>query len=205
MVFGDSSKFAIESKITKAYERLSFRALGYFAIHIAGCRYGVIAPDATMLACSFDEVERRIARRGNHTAPFATEPDAGKIADAIREAIYDLQPVKDSALGIPHPDFEKILHSCHICWAPDGDEAFDDGCNVLQFDVGDRVRLIAYKLKSSGENFRHAPDTLQDLWLDANVFYGVLQSWRDAFEAEWRAASQTAESEDEAEIIRPSS
>ena len=37
--------------------------------------------------------------------------------------------------------------------APDGDEAFDDGSYVLQFDVGDRVRLIAFK----------RPDQLVDL------------------------------------------
>jgi len=88
MLVGDSKLFAIESGTTKAYERLSFRALGYFVIHIAGLRYGVLAPDATMLACSFDEVERRIARRGRHTAPFASQIDGGKIADAYRDAIY---------------------------------------------------------------------------------------------------------------------
>ena len=31
-----------------------------------------------------------------------------------------------------------------IVWAPDGDEAFDDGSYVLQVESGDQVRLIAF-------------------------------------------------------------
>jgi hypothetical protein len=58
MIVGDPSVFAIESEITRAYERLSFRALGYFVIYVCGRSYGVRAPDATMLACSFDAVEK---------------------------------------------------------------------------------------------------------------------------------------------------
>ena len=82
MLVGDPSKFAIESSISIAYEELGARALGFFVIHIGGRRYGVHEPDASWLACSFDEVERRLAERGTHTAPFSSEPDAGKTAPA---------------------------------------------------------------------------------------------------------------------------
>ena len=44
-------------------------------------------------------------------------------------------------------------------WAPDGDEPFDDASYVLQFDVKDRVRLIAFK---SSEGYLHDPATLSD-------------------------------------------
>jgi hypothetical protein len=69
-------------------------------------------------------------------------------------------------------------------WAPDGDEAFDDGSYVLQFDVEDRVRLIAFR---SGEGYVHDPATLSDVWLPSDDFYGVLQEWLQSFDREWTA------------------
>jgi hypothetical protein len=45
--------------------------------------------------------------------------------------------------------FTKTLHSNSLVWAPDGDEAFDDSSNVLQFDIADPVRLIAFKRPDS--------------------------------------------------------
>ncbi len=88
MIIGNKTTFAIESGITKAYERLGFRALGFFLVHIGGECYGVREPDATLLANAFDEVARMIADRGKHIAPFAAEPNARIIVDAIRKAIY---------------------------------------------------------------------------------------------------------------------
>jgi hypothetical protein len=133
------------------------------------------------LACSYDEVERRIAMRGSHTVPFAIESDAGKIADAFRNAIYAEEP-RESYLGIPLSEFRSMVWSKRIMWAPDGDEAFDDGSYVLQFDIQDRVRLIAFKC---GPGYVHDPATLSDVWLPADGFYYVLQRWHDAFEDEW--------------------
>ena len=34
MIVGDLGTFAIESSVTKAYQRLNFRALGLFVLHI---------------------------------------------------------------------------------------------------------------------------------------------------------------------------
>lgn len=182
MIVGDPSILGIESRITRAYERLSFRALGFFVIHVGGRRYGVYKPDATMLACSFDAVQRRIADRGTHTASFATESDAGQIADAFRNAIY-AEDQEESYFGIPLAEFNRLFdrNSNDLIWAPDGDEAFDDGSYVLQFDVEDRVRLIAFKFD---EGYHHDPATLSDVWLPADDFYRVLQQWLDTFEAE---------------------
>ena len=163
MIVGDRSIFAIESGITQAFRNPSLRALGFFVIHVGGRRYGVYSSDATMLANSFDEVEKRLADRGRHTAPFATEADAGEIADAFRRAIY-AEERKDTYFGIPLGEFCNRFsrESNDLVWAPDGDEAFDDGSYVLQFDVQDRVRLIAFK---RGEQYLHDPATLSDVWL----------------------------------------
>lgn len=193
MIVGDPSVFAIESGITRAYERLSFRALGFFVIHVSGRSYGVNTPDATMLGCGFDRIERRIAARGRHTAPFAAESSAAEIAHAFRNAIYaDVQ--ERAHLGIPLAAFCELVHSHHLDnWKPGNvDEAFDDGSYVLQFDVQDRVRLIAYKSQGSS----YAPDTLTDMWLGAEDFYSVLHRWHDAFEAEWAAMPKVSEGED---------
>jgi Immunity protein 42 len=190
MIIGASSFFAIESGITQAYERLSLRALGFFVIHVGGRRYGVYSSDATMLANSFDEVNGRIARRGQHTAPFATDPDAGKIADDFRLALYADDQEHELFFGIPKPKFSELIYSKNIMWAPDGDEAFDDGSYVLQFDVIDRVRLIAFRLNEDG---LHEQATLSDVWLPADDFYRILQKWLDAFETEWTAMPKVSE------------
>ena len=180
MISGNASVLAIESGITQAYERSSFRALGFFVIHVGGRRYGVYEPDATLLANSFDEVERRLVGRGGHTASFASL-DAGKIADAFRSAIY-AEKQETSYFGVSLSEFCEILYSKHIIWAPDGDAAFDDGSYVLQFDVRDRVRLIAFKC---GPDCLHDPATLSDVWLASDDFYCVLQQWHDGFKSEW--------------------
>jgi hypothetical protein len=196
MIVGTPSIFAIESGITHAYERLSFRALGYFVLHLGGQRYGVHAPDASLLACSLDEVEDRLARGGAHIAPFASEADGGEIADAFREAVYATDQEEKSFFGILQPEFSDLLYAQHLIWAPDGDEAFNDGSYVLHFDVGEQVRLIGFRC---GDGYHHDPKTLRDVWLPASDYYGILQQWRDAFVAEWRAMPKISEEEDQKE------
>jgi hypothetical protein len=198
MVAGTPNTFAIESGITRAYERLGFRALGFFVLHLGGQRYGVHASDASMLACSLDEVEARLARRGSHIAPFATEVDGGKIADAFRDAVYAPDQEEKSFFGLLQPDFSGLLYAKHLIWAPDGDEAFDDGSCVLHFDVGERVRLIGFRC---GDAYHHDPKTLRDIWLPASDYYGILQQWRDGFVAEWEAMPKVSKEEDQKESI----
>jgi len=108
-----------------------------------------------------------------------------KIANAFRNAVY-AEDQDESYFGIPSAKFSKLFDrdSNDLMWAPDGDEAFDDGSYVLQFDVKDRVRLIAFK---SSEGFVHDPATLSDVWLPADEFYRVLQQWQKAFDSEWAA------------------
>ena len=193
MLIGRPEIFAIESAITVAYESLGSLAWGYFAIHVGGQVYGVREPDATLLACSFGEVGDRLAARGRHTAPFSTEPDAAKIANAFRNAIY-AEEQEDSYFGLSLSDFSDHFSrqfQNQLVWAPDGDEAFDDSSYVLQFDVQERVRLIAFK---STPDYRHDPLTLADIWLPAEVYYLTLTEWHEAFDREWRAAPKSAES-----------
>jgi hypothetical protein len=190
LIIENPSVFAIESSIVQAYERLSSRALGFFVVYVGGRCYGRRSPDATMLACSHNEVERRIAQRGSHTASFASE-EAGKIADAFRNAFY-AEKHQESYFGIPRLAFREMIQSGRIVWAPDGDEAFDDGSYVLQFDLRERVRLIAFKC---GQSYVHDAATLTDVWLPADDFYSALQRWHNAFEAEWTSMPKKSDSE----------
>jgi hypothetical protein len=190
MIIGDTSRFAIESGVTRAYERLSFRGLGYFAFHIGGRRFGVCEPDATLLACALDRVEERLARRGTHTAPFGHAP-AAEIVDAILDAIYNPEPRADSFFDLSMSEFSDAVHSSRCEWHPGFDEAFDDGSGIRHFDIGDRVRLIADRNQKSPFDWRHDAESLTDIWISAAFFYGVLEDWRDAFLAEWQSASKS--------------
>jgi hypothetical protein len=180
MTVGDPSSFAIESEFVYAFEKLSWRGVGFFVIHLSGCCFGVKSPGATMLANSFDEVAMRLSHRGKHLAPFAKDQDALKIAAAYTDAIYLDRP-RSSFFGMSEDQFTKIIYSNHLQWAPDGDEAFDDGSFVLQFDVDERVRLIGFKRPDQFVD----EASVKDLWLSGNEFYGVLREWRDNFIAEW--------------------
>jgi hypothetical protein len=190
---GDSSRFAIESGITEAYASPGQLALGFFLIHIKGQSYGVREPDASLLAVSFDEVDRRIKRRGTHTASFSQELGAGEIADAFRDADYNINPASSWYLGLDLKQFSQALSRGSIVWAPDGDEAFDDGSYVLQFDIGDEVRMIAFRCLSSGF---HDPRTLSDVTLSAQEFYGVLVRWRHPFSSAWANHPKAGDKDD---------
>jgi hypothetical protein len=193
MIVGDQFAFAIESCITHAYEQLSLRALGFFVIYVGGQRYGVHSSNATMLACSFDEVKNRVARRGGHIAPFANERSAGVIADAFLGSVYAPDQENKRFLDASATELRRLVYSNHLAWAPDGDEAFDDGSYVLQFDANDRVRLIAFK--SYEGRYDHDPRTLREIWLEASKFYEILVRWSDAFEGEWLAKPKIANGE----------
>lgn len=180
-VVGDRTSFAIESAITQAFPNLAQRALGYFVIHIQGKAYGVQEPDASMLGCSFDAVNDRLRRRGSHQVPFLSTIDASLIAEAYLDAWYR-QTARVDYFGLPAADFTEILYGNAIVWAPDGDEAFDDGSHILQFDVGNKVRLIAFAHAESPED---VGGTVVEEWLDDEVFYSVLSRWSEQFAAEW--------------------
>lgn len=88
MIVGDCRIFAIESGITEAVESLSQLALGYFVIHVGGRAFGVRQPDASMLGFSFNEVERRLQRRGTHVPPIPLDVPATDVATAYLDAFY---------------------------------------------------------------------------------------------------------------------
>jgi hypothetical protein len=135
-----------------------------------------------MLACSFDQVGTRITGSGTHQATFA-EAAAIDIANAYTSAVYLDNDGSQTYFGMSEAEFTKTLYSKSLAWAPDGDEAFDDGSYVLQFDVGDRVRLIAFKRPESLVD----PASVREVWLSSDTFYNALREWKNAFLAEWES------------------
>lgn len=192
MIIGNPAIFAIEFGLTRAYENPSLRALGFFVIHVGGLRYGVKDLEATMMAVAFDNVVKRIARRGEHTAPFAKDVEARIIADAYLHAVY-ADEQNASYLGIPVAEFYSLLRANEIVWAPDGEEGFDDRSNVLHFDIDGLVCIIAFK---TADGYVHDTMTLRDIRIPGDEFYSILQQWRDAFTAEWESSPKVADNDD---------
>ena len=124
MIIGDPAVFAIESEITVAYERVSQRALGFFAVHVAGRCYGVTTSDATILGVAFADVAKRIEGRGSHSVPPVSNADSIEIATAFRLAVYSDQPEDKLFFGMRATELGRLFSSKNIVW--DGDEAFDD-------------------------------------------------------------------------------
>lgn len=183
MLAGDVSRFAIETAIKEAYDAPSLKALGSFVVHVAGKSYGAQTSDATLLAVPFDSIRRRIARRGQHCAPFSQFSDTSALAKALVLAVYGDARPDSTPPGLRGSEIAKILDDNFIDWAPDGDEAFDDGSHIYQFDVGDSVRIVACKHHSNG-----TVRCLSEILLPSDEFYGVLDKWQMQFDLEWRAA-----------------
>ncbi|MBA3040237.1 MAG: immunity 42 family protein [Alphaproteobacteria bacterium] len=189
MIVGDCCVFAIESRITDAVESLSQLALGSFFIHVGGRTYGSREPDASMLGCSFNEVEHRLQRRGTHQFPALADVAAADVTAAYLNAIYRDSP-RMNYFGLSRQQFADALQSSGSIWAPDGDQAFDDGSHILQFDVGCRVRIIAFlNTESPGE----LSGTIREEWMDADLFYAIVSGWKTLFSIE-RASKLKAKS-----------
>jgi hypothetical protein len=124
----------------------------------------------------------RITGRGTHQAPFS-EAAAIDIANAYINAVYLDNDGDETYFGLSEAQFAKALNSNSLVWAPDGDEAFDDGSYVLQFDVGDRVRLVAFKRPDRLVD----PASVREVFLPADTFYSTLRQWRDQFMTEWES------------------
>jgi hypothetical protein len=181
VLVGDPNSLAIESSITLALPGLGQRALGFFLIHIRGTCYGVREPDATLLACSFEEVRDRLARRGTHQIPHLSCTSASEVVEAFLDACYRETPRIDY-FGMSQPEFSDLVYAKKIPWAPDGDAAFDDSSYVLQFDVEDRVRLIAFRNMGYSEE---TASSVQETWIASDLFYDVLRDWSELFVEEW--------------------
>ena len=183
MLVGNTLNYGLESKISQVYDNLSLRGLGYFVIYIKSIRYGVYNDEATALGCSFNNIEERIAMRGKHIAPFSKEKNPELIANSVKQAIYADNPKDKYFFGLSINEFTDTIYNNKIIWAPDGDEAFDDGSYILHFDIVNKVRLIGFRCLNE---YKCDIETLSDILVDANDFYSILNKWYELFISDWK-------------------
>ncbi|MFD2265625.1 Imm42 family immunity protein [Lacibacterium aquatile] len=183
MIIGDPRTFAIESQITEAYgeEHRSFLGMGYVLLHISERRFGIDAPDATTMF-SYDCIPDRIAARGTHTAPFSGVENPQEIALATAIALYREEGAGQTFFGLSNEEFQNAIYTADIKWT--ADQEFDDGTNVLQFDIGDQVRLIGFINSEISSEVRQST---AEAWLSADTFYETLDHWRTAVIEEWKS------------------
>lgn len=179
---GNADIFAIESLMAQPVLNDSQCGIGYFVLYVNSMMYGCRELDSTCLGCSYNEVKQRLRNRGKHVLEIP-------IADPVhfaRSAIACMYGSEDDGAGYDFLDkecFLDILAQSGAWWAPDGDEAFDDGSNVFQIDCAESVRIIAFKRGAAGSVDE---SSLRDLTLDATAFYTILEQWIRDFEMDWR-------------------
>jgi hypothetical protein len=185
LLCGDKSRFAIESGISQFHTERSLLGLGYFVIHMNGVTYGVKEPDATALACSHQEVMKRLALKGIHRAEFGDRWDSYTLAYELHNFIYNPAQENDY-LNMSIEQIKSSMYGKNIMWAPDGDEAFDDGGHIIQFDLGDRVRIVAWKSPDKG--YAVNPKSVQECYLPFEEYYQILEDWSSEFFQQWELA-----------------
>lgn len=189
MLVGEKSTFGIAWQLTEAYHSMGMRGMGYFNYYIGGLRFGVNSPHATLLGCSFESIRERVRLRGTHHAAFSLN-EAKEIAISYRRACFDESAADNLFFGTLAPILCKEIHEANVVMAPDGDLAFNDGSHVLQFDVDNKVRLIAFKSTEIGYTF--VQHSLRDVWLSADSFYVILEQCLLDFDREWSAMNKVA-------------
>jgi hypothetical protein len=162
-------------------------ALGYFVVTVKSQEYGVRRSDASMLASSYDAIERRTERRGTHVAERANFASARDIAIVYLSRVYGRSDLGRAEAAIDGEELTSEISANEIVFAPDGDAAFDDGSHILQFDVDQSVRVVAFKNDEDPELLLEA---ITEVWLTADEFYGILESWEREFAVAWETGTK---------------
>jgi hypothetical protein len=121
------------------------------------------------------------------------------LSHIYREPVWTPDQEKEWFCGLTQEEFRGFIYSNDCHWGYFDETIFSDVSVILQFDVGNRVRLIGYRAIAG--DWHHDPATLADVWLDADEYYRILKQWLERFEAEWAAAPKISKSEDGAKPL----
>lgn len=161
-------------------------ALGFFQLRVGGTLFGIRNHTATWLHTVYNQLRFRIECRGTHCAPFACDASAEMIAEALRVSGYCMFPTRSEYFGIELDELYSLFATNRLHWSVYCDESFDDGSQILHFDVSDRVRIVAFRSLPEPQNFDR--DSVREAWLPADTFYSLLGEWCDHVFAAWQAA-----------------
>jgi hypothetical protein len=170
---GERDAFAIVCEVSEWLERDSQLGIGSFRYFVAGASFGRSEPDATLLGCSVQNVERRIRSRGRRVYLVEDGMNAAEIVSGYLR-LYSAAWIGDRGASLYRTASVEAYGRDGVVAAPDGDEAFDDGSHVLQFDRGDDVRVIAVR---NFDTEAEALGSVREALLTADQFYGVLSKW----------------------------
>ena len=172
--------FSLETEIpniSNIVVNSSWVANGKLLVGVNDLIFGVDEDEASGLACSYDEICKRVMRKGFFVNELVLKYSAIRIvlARQIVEFGLELESYTDPDAFL----ICELLYSNDNNWIPDGDAAFDDGSVIIHFDRGDQVYLIAFKASSELADIQ---STLTELTIPATQFYSTLEAWRDKFE-----------------------
>jgi hypothetical protein len=178
-----NDQFYLESFVDSYLPDIGQMAIGYFSISIDGRAYGVKRKDASLLACSYDAVVRRLKASDSHRLSFGDKHPAHFYVHELLRAHLGDSSYQRCFTDEEREEFVAKLFSHELWWAPDGDAAFDDGSYVIQMDYPNYVRVIGFKyLESQSETLA----SISELRMDSGEFYDVLEEWSGRFLEDWR-------------------
>jgi hypothetical protein len=169
-LIGDRNQFAFDIRVCRLTPNLYYKGIGYFLIYVNGVRYGLSHCEAETLVSPYEAMKKRLQFRGGHVAEFSQYPDPKEIALAVWEPGYG-EVQKETYAGLPIDRVVEMVHSGHIDWFPCGGSGFDDGSDIIQFDIGDKVRIIGYRVL---DIYGTLAD-ITDIQMPADEFYSLLQ------------------------------
>ena len=140
MIVGDRSRFAVEIELHPDSPKSISTGFGLYRFWIADQPYGRSAPDASCLAASCDALRERLGQRGHHDA---TGMPTGNPLGILERAYWLIYRVTDVHIASRQASAQEVAQARRLMMAPDGDEAFDDGSFVVQWDDRGVVGLAA--------------------------------------------------------------
>ncbi len=179
IVVGTKSRFAVETCVSAVFPENRNSLLGYFVIHILGQRYGVYEPDASMLGNSIDVVLSLIENEGFHKLSIAKDFPAETFVRWYMRCFSEYDTPEQRMLGNTGSNLWDEFKRNEILWAPDGDEAFDDGSHVFVLDYESTVRLIGCTYR----DYQPIEGTVESVMLERSEFYGILRQWLPLIES----------------------
>lgn len=182
MLIGNKNTFAIEWQITTAYSNPSLLGLGFYSVFVGNRLFGIQGDEATLLACSYDAVLTRIRNRGKHRDDRLDAESPQKILGGYCCAMFGDSDAYDRISDMSAEDFTAAINSTGILFAPDGDQAFDDGSIILHLDRVDSVILVAGKSTKACGVIDEG--SVVQVSLEADYFYGCLAEWKMAVDKE---------------------
>lgn len=147
MLFGIKEEFAIEFEVKEFYHDKRFIGDGFFVVYIDGFMYGIKEDDAT----SFNAIIGTLKDLMNSMYPeknLLDKYDDFELCDKYYDNYRDIKRYSYDETKYFVDSYNNINNFIEE-WAQ-MEEAFDNGCFVLQLNETEYVRLLGFNTLSDG-------------------------------------------------------